>query len=95
MVITEIFPNPTVKQVVFELRFPNLFFLENKIGDFQMRIMQDYPKSELAYRRNIVFADFGPKGEFKPLEEDAGKKLWEFQTSDGGSKSVFQRVHLQ
>lgn len=86
MVITEVFPNPTVKQVAFELKFPNLFYLENKIGDFQMKIMGDYPKSELLYRRNIVFADLGPKGDFKPLEEDVGKKIWEFSSDDKGSK---------
>lgn len=86
MVITEIFPNPTVKQVIFQLRFPNLFFLENKIGDFQMRIMKDYPKSELTYRRNIVFADLGPKGTFKPLDEDIGQKIWEFQSANESSK---------
>jgi hypothetical protein len=52
VVITEVFPNPTVKQVVFQVKFPNLFYLENKIGDFQMKIMKDYPKSELQYRRS-------------------------------------------
>ena len=86
VVITEVFPNPTVKQVVFQLKFPNLFYLENKIGDFQMKIMKGYPKSELQYRRSVLFADLGPKGDFKPVDEDIGKKIWEFSSEDKGSK---------
>ena len=86
MVITEVFPNPTVKQVVFQVKFPNLFYLENKIGDFQMKIMKEYPKSELQYRRSVLFADLGPKGDFKPVDEDLGKKVWAFSSEDKGSK---------
>lgn len=85
MVITEIFPNPTVKQVFFEAKFPNLFYLENKIGDFQIKIMKDYPKSELLYTRNILFADLGPKGDFKPIDDETGKKVWEFTSDEKGT----------
>jgi len=80
MVITEVFPNPTVKQVAFELRYPNLFYLENKIGDFQIKIMKEYPISNLLYRRKILLADLGPKGDFKPVDEESGKKVWEFKS---------------
>ena len=31
MAINEVFPNPTVKKVIFQIRFPNLFFIESKI----------------------------------------------------------------
>ena len=27
----EVFPNPTVKEVVFEIRFPSLFYMESRI----------------------------------------------------------------
>jgi len=39
MAIAEIFPNPTVKSVFFEVRFPNLFYLEAKIGDLQLKVL--------------------------------------------------------
>jgi uncharacterized protein (TIGR04255 family) len=88
MVIEEVFPNPTVKQVIFEIKYPNLFYIETKIGDFQVKIMKEYPKSELLYRKRIVFADLGPKGEFKPLDEEIGKKVWEFKSDKNYSLRV-------
>jgi len=45
MQINEVFPNPTVKQVIFQIRFPNLFYLESKIGEYQLKIMQRFPES--------------------------------------------------
>ena len=59
--INEIFPHPTVKRVVFQIRFPNLFYIENKIGDFQMKIMKEFPQSALIFRKQVVFADIGPE----------------------------------
>ena len=47
MSINEIFPKPTVTQVIFQIRFPNLFFIENKIGDLQLKIMKEFPHSKL------------------------------------------------
>lgn len=88
MVINEVFPNPTVKQVVFEIRFPNLFYIENKIGDFQIKIMEEFPASNLLYRRQLLFADLGPKAQFKPLEEETGKKIWEFKSEKRYSLNV-------
>lgn len=82
MVITEIFPKPTVKQVAFELRYPNLFYLENKIGDFQIKIMKEYPTSSLLFRRHLLLADLGPKAKLKPVDEEATKKVWEFKSEN-------------
>jgi hypothetical protein len=56
MVIKEIFPNPTVKQVIFQIRFPNLFYIENKIGDFQLKIMKEFPKSAIAISKTICYS---------------------------------------
>ena len=85
MTINKIFPNPTVKQVIFQIRFPNLFYMENKIGDFQMKIMKEFPESALLFRRQIVFADIGPGGKFEnipsDLDSEAGKKLWQFKST--------------
>jgi hypothetical protein len=60
MVINEVFPNPTVKQVIFQIRYPNLFYIENKIGDFQLKVMREFPESALIMKQRVIFAEFGP-----------------------------------
>ena len=67
MTINEVFPNPTVKLVAFEIKYPNLFFLESKIGDLQIEIMEQFPESALGFRRQVVFADIGPKAKVEEL----------------------------
>jgi len=85
MVIEEIFPNPTVKQVIFQIKFPNLFYIENKIGEFQLKIMKEFPKSSLQFRRQLIFADLGPKVKLSDIpqdsDEEAGKKVWQFESN--------------
>lgn len=53
---SEVYPNPTVKQVIFQIRFPNLFYLESRIGEYQVRIMRDFPESRLIFQRSLVVA---------------------------------------
>jgi len=85
MTISEVFPNPTAKQVIFQIKFPNLFYMENKIGDLQLKIMEKFPQSSLLFRRQIVFADIGPGAKLESipsdLEEETGKKIWQFKSS--------------
>jgi uncharacterized protein (TIGR04255 family) len=91
MVIDEVFPNPTVKQVMFQIRFPNLFYMESKIGDFQLKIMKEFPKSALLFRRQVVFADLGPEGkleEIPKIDEESGKKIWRFESDKNYRLSV-------
>jgi hypothetical protein len=57
----EVFKNPTVKQVIFQITFPNLFYIENKMGEFQQKIMNEFPESVLLYRRQFAWADVGPE----------------------------------
>jgi hypothetical protein len=45
----EVFPNPTVKTVIFQIRYPNLFYIESRIGDIQVKIMDDFPESSLLF----------------------------------------------
>lgn len=82
----EIFPNPTVKRVVFEIRFPNLFSIDKKIGDFQEKIMHEFPESKLVFRRQLVFADIGPEGKLESVPEEfeaeSGKKIWHFESKE-------------
>jgi uncharacterized protein (TIGR04255 family) len=88
----EIFPRPTVKQVIFQIRFPNLFYLESKIGELQLRIMEEFPESSLLIRRQVVFADVGP--EVKPedliekFDKSMGPKVWQFSSPKGYKLNV-------
>lgn len=92
MTISEVFPNPTAKQVIFQIRFPNLFFMESKIGDLQVKIMKEFPESALLFRRQILFADVGPKGKLVDIpgdsEEESGKKIWQFKSDKGFQLNV-------
>jgi uncharacterized protein (TIGR04255 family) len=86
MIVDEVYSNPLVKQVIFQITFPSLFYIESKIGDLQLKIMKNFPKSALLLRKQIIFADFGP--EVKPvdiqdkLDKDTGKKIWQFKSED-------------
>lgn len=84
MSINEIFPNPTVKQVIFQIRYPNLFYMENKIGDLQLKIMNEFPQSKLIIRRDILVTDIGSEEKFKEIQNDLesniGKKIWQFKS---------------
>ena len=85
MSIDKIYPNPTVKKVIFQIKFPNLFYIENKIGDLQLKIMEKFPQSSLLFRKQIVFADIGPGVKLEnissDLGEEKGKKIWQFKSS--------------
>lgn len=85
MTITEVFPNPTVKKVIFQIRFPNLFFMENKIGEYQLKIMELFPESALLLRRQVVFADIGDGVEIKHSpndpENELARKIWQFKSN--------------
>lgn len=84
MTIKEVFPNPTVKQVIFQIRFPNLFYIENKIGDLQIRLMEQFPQSALIHRRPLLFADVGPEVRLSDIKADLDsegwRKIWEFRS---------------
>lgn len=82
----EIFPNPTVKNVVFEIKFPNLFSIENKIGDYQEKIISDFPESKLFLRRPIIISDVGPDGKLAEIpdasQKNFQKKIWHFESAE-------------
>ncbi|HUU69326.1 MAG TPA: TIGR04255 family protein [Planctomycetota bacterium] len=92
MISDEVFRNPTVREVHFELRFPNLFFIESKIGDFQLAIMEKFPQSKLVLRRHLVFADVGPEAKLQQLpqeiEDDRRGKVWQFLSGTGVEVNV-------
>lgn len=86
MSIGEVFPNPTVKQVVFQIRFPNLFYMENKIGDLQIEIMEEFPHSHLVFRKSVTIADIGPEVKIADIQssldlpQETGRKIWQFKS---------------
>lgn len=85
MAINEIFLNPTVKQVIFQIVFPNLFYMEKNIGEFQLKIMDEFPESTLLHRRQFTWADVGPDVKLTEIEsklekEPIGQKIWQFKS---------------
>lgn len=94
MALDEIFPNPVVKQVIFEIKFSNLFFLESRIGDFQIKIMREFPESELAVKRSFVLGhgtDKGLQEVMKQPEVESATKVWQFTSPDGVQLAVSSR----
>ena len=80
-----IYPNPTVKQVIFQIQFSNLFMIENRIGDFQALIIEKFPESALNIRKHLIFADVGSSFKIDDLEfdeNDKTRKIWEFKSED-------------
>jgi len=53
----EVFPYPTVKSVAFEIKFPHLFSIENRIGEFQEQIIANFPESRQVLRQQLMFRD--------------------------------------
>lgn len=88
----EVYENPTVKQVIFAVHFPNLFYMDKKIGDFQMKVMERFPESQLLHRRSIVIADLPPEGSPQDipaeLEPPGLKAIWQFKSKTGVSLNV-------
>lgn len=89
MAINEIFPNPTLKKVIFQVRYPNLFSIEDKIGEFQNKIIDKFPDSSLLLRKQITFADIGSGTDLESLVKDIGEenknianKLWRFESEN-------------
>lgn len=84
MPINEIFPRPTVKQVIFQIRYPNLFYIENRIGEFQMEVMEQFPESSLAFRQPIFITDFGPNIKIEDINQKLSseniRKMWGFSS---------------
>ncbi|MFX1374903.1 MAG: TIGR04255 family protein [Promethearchaeota archaeon] len=80
----KIYKNPTVKRVIFQINFSNLFLIENRIGAIQTSIMEKFPDASLSIRRDLLFADVGP--EFKmeeiPIKESSGRKIWQFRSDN-------------
>jgi uncharacterized protein (TIGR04255 family) len=82
----EVFQYPTVKEVDFEIRFPHLFIIENKIGEFQQGIIAEFPESQIILERQMMFATTGLEGKLEKIPEPEPtivKKSWLFKSEKG------------
>jgi uncharacterized protein (TIGR04255 family) len=80
----EVFQNPTVKQVIFQIIFPNLFFLDSKIGDIQLLIMREFPESKIIYKQKFIVVDSGDdNSETQKKQFDGSGKIWQFESPKG------------
>lgn len=53
----EVFVNSPLFEVAFEVRFPNLFYISQRIGEFQLDIVDDFPKSSQVFTQSFVFGE--------------------------------------
>ncbi|QGY44173.1 TIGR04255 family protein [Maribellus comscasis] len=92
MSIEEVFPNPLVKRVIFQIRFPNLFYIEDKIGEFQLKIMEQFPKSSMIFEKQIVF-NIGYESEIKDEDkkklDQGARKVWKFENDEKVQVNVY------
>jgi len=78
----EIFNNPTVKMVIFQILYPNLFFIEKLIGDYQEKILEKFPQSSLIFKKELFFT-VGSSSQPKPEDEsDSATKIWQFSNEN-------------
>jgi uncharacterized protein (TIGR04255 family) len=84
MAIKEVFLNPTVQQVIFAIQFPNFFSIESKIGEFQLKIMNKFPKSKLLFKQQFgILETINTKSlppEIIEKSENPPSKIWQFST---------------
>jgi len=92
MAFNEIFPRPTVKQVIFQIRFPHLFSMESLIGEYQLRVMEHFPQSQLIMRQNLFIADVGSEGRIELPQQGEEHipltKIWRFESAQGVELNV-------
>jgi len=96
MAPNEVFPTPLVKLVAFEIRFPNLFFLEGRIGEFQVQVMKDFPQSDLVHRRNLmIIAGNAENPQVQELAKqqsaDTIERIWQFKAESGARLEISTR----
>lgn len=74
----------------FQINFPNLIIIENRIGDFQVKIMDKFPETSLSITRVSLFTNIGSESKMGeiPFSENLGKKIWQFKSGDSNVLSI-------
>jgi len=92
----DVFPNPTVKTVIFQIRYPSLFFIEKLIGEYQVNVMEQFPQSKLVVQRQFLFAQVQDDADQpEPPEEERAfpiRKVWQFIAPQGVTLSVHDQA---
>jgi uncharacterized protein (TIGR04255 family) len=85
MVERELFKYPTVKKVIFQIKFPNLFYIEKHISDYQLDIIKRFPQSKLIHQREFFFGITGEIPNFENNEKEnlPLRKIWTFNSNNG------------
>jgi len=77
----EIFTNPPLHEVAFEVRFPHLFYINQRIGEFQLDIMDDFPKSSQTFEHAFAIDErIAVKENENPIPS------WHFENESGKTK---------
>jgi len=86
----KIYKRPTVEKVIFQIRFSNLFIIENKIGEFQSEIIPKFPESSQSFKRELLFANIGPASKMEeiPIRESGTNKIWTFKSNNDYTLNV-------
>ncbi|MCX6670057.1 MAG: TIGR04255 family protein [Methanothrix sp.] len=86
MVLDKIYDRPTVRQVIFQITYPSLFYLENRVGDIQEKIMKEFPISKLLLRTGLIVTDIGINQKIEipsaDLEQNVARKIWQFESKN-------------
>ena len=79
-----VYSRPTVSQVVFQIRYPNLFMIEDRIGKFQSFIIDKFPESSLIIIKQLLFADYVDKIDLETIPSDKpfARKVWRFKSEE-------------
>ncbi len=77
-----VYPRQTVSRVIFQIRYPNLFMIEDRIGEYQSQIIDKFPESSLTIRKQLLFADYVNKIDLEtiPTDEQFARKIWNFKS---------------
>ncbi|QEE15626.1 TIGR04255 family protein [Promethearchaeum syntrophicum] len=80
--ITKSYKYATAKQVIFQIRYSNLFMIGSKIGDIQLKLMKEFPKSSKVIKHNILFANITPDTKIPSIsDQPIGNTIWRFESS--------------
>ncbi|MHA1714015.1 MAG: TIGR04255 family protein [Promethearchaeota archaeon] len=86
---SKLYTRPTVKRVIFQVKFSNLFWIKDKIGDFQAKIMNKFPESSIVKRSQFLVADVPPNVKSIDLEKETfSTNVWQFTSKENYVLSV-------
>lgn len=81
----EIFTRAPLSEVAYQIRFPSMFYIPQAIGEFQIKIMDDFPKASQLLTTQFSIEDGVPKFPGgKPIQS------WQFETENEKTKVIIK-----